>query len=238
MRLTHRDYQRFNQAVVNLYRLAVVRGALQAISEVLPNAVGGFLAFANTHRPTGFDIAMSHPIQLPDTEENIRAFENHPRLAAGAGRDVIKISDCLSRAAWHSTELYHLSLPYICMEDDMGTDLRLPDGALFRACVIRDSRSFREEDRLMFSLLCPHIISLLSPPSVDSRVSVNMGLTKREQEVLHWIAEGKTNAEIGAILHIALGTVKIHLEHIYAKLGVENRHGAARKVFERQRLPS
>ena len=49
----------------------------------------------------------------------------------------------------------------------------------------------------------------------------------RELEVLTWLARGKSNAEIGPILGISSGTVGKHLEHIYPKLGVENRTAAA-----------
>jgi DNA-binding CsgD family transcriptional regulator len=52
-------------------------------------------------------------------------------------------------------------------------------------------------------------------------------LTPREQQVLAWLAEGKTNAEIAQILVAAPGTVRKHLEHIYAKLGVHTRTAAA-----------
>ena len=52
-------------------------------------------------------------------------------------------------------------------------------------------------------------------------------------EVLHWIADGKSNAEIATILGIAAGTVKQHVEHILAKLGVENRTAATALVRER-----
>ena len=52
-------------------------------------------------------------------------------------------------------------------------------------------------------------------------------LTLREREVLRWLARGKSNAEIGAILGISAATVGKHLEHIYPKLGVENRTAAA-----------
>lgn len=58
----------------------------------------------------------------------------------------------------------------------------------------------------------------------------SLGMTERECEVLFWIAEGKSNPEIGIILHIALSTVKKHLEHIFAKLGVENRTCAAARA--------
>jgi DNA-binding CsgD family transcriptional regulator len=51
-------------------------------------------------------------------------------------------------------------------------------------------------------------------------------LTPREQEILALVADGKSNAEIAAYLWIALGTVRAHLEHIYAKLGVRSRTAA------------
>jgi DNA-binding CsgD family transcriptional regulator len=54
-----------------------------------------------------------------------------------------------------------------------------------------------------------------------------LGLTKRETEVLLWAGQGKSNAEIGAILNLRIPTVKKHLEHIFLKLGVENRTSAA-----------
>ena len=51
-------------------------------------------------------------------------------------------------------------------------------------------------------------------------------LTEREREVLDWVAQGKTNWEIGAILHISAGTVRRHLENIYTKLNVHCRVAA------------
>lgn len=52
-------------------------------------------------------------------------------------------------------------------------------------------------------------------------------LTAREQEVLEWMQEGKSNPEIGVILGISTHTVKRHVERVLAKLGVENRVAAA-----------
>ena len=49
-------------------------------------------------------------------------------------------------------------------------------------------------------------------------------LTLREREVLEWLARGKSNSEIAQILGITTATVGKHLEHIYPKLGVENRN--------------
>ena len=52
-------------------------------------------------------------------------------------------------------------------------------------------------------------------------------LTPREREVLRWVAEGKSNADIAKILELNVGTVKVHVERILTKLGVENRTSAA-----------
>jgi LuxR family transcriptional regulator len=48
-------------------------------------------------------------------------------------------------------------------------------------------------------------------------------LTQRELEVLHWLAQGKTNKEIAAALNITQRTVKFHVSSILRKLGVGNR---------------
>ena len=58
------------------------------------------------------------------------------------------------------------------------------------------------------------------------------GLTPRESEVLAWVAKGKTNAEVAAILQMSARTVQKHLEHIYQKLGVETRTTATVRALK------
>jgi DNA-binding CsgD family transcriptional regulator len=55
-------------------------------------------------------------------------------------------------------------------------------------------------------------------------------LTDREREVLEWVARGKTNADIGAILGISTRTVQKHLENVFAKLAVETRTAAVSRL--------
>lgn len=57
------------------------------------------------------------------------------------------------------------------------------------------------------------------------------GLTKREREVLSWVALGKTNAEIAVILWLAPSTVRKHLENVYAKLSVRTRTAAVARFL-------
>ena len=57
-------------------------------------------------------------------------------------------------------------------------------------------------------------------------------LSEREYEVLRLLVQGKTNPEIAQQLTISVGTVKIHVEHILAKLRVSDRTQAAVRAIE------
>lgn len=60
----------------------------------------------------------------------------------------------------------------------------------------------------------------------------SLGLTPREAEVLFWLAQGKSNGDIGAILDASPATVKKHTVNIFEKLGVENRGAATLIALE------
>lgn len=105
----------------------------------------------------------------------------------------------------------------------------------------RHGLDFSERDRERLELVRPHLAflyrharkgvatpsggSALPGPEPASTVSPP-GLTLREGEVMSWLACGKTDAEIAALLSISPRTVQKHLEHIYVKLGVETRTAA------------
>ena len=79
--------------------------------------------------------------------------------------------------------------------------------------------------------------SVLSP-AVASRLVQRMqrpqeALTARESELLSLLAEGMTNRELGKALFISEATVKTHLGHIYAKLGVDTRSAAVSVALRR-----
>jgi DNA-binding CsgD family transcriptional regulator len=58
-----------------------------------------------------------------------------------------------------------------------------------------------------------------------------LGLTRREAEVLAWVAEGKSSGDIATILGTGRRAVEKHLEHIYPKLGVETRTAAPARAL-------
>jgi DNA-binding NarL/FixJ family response regulator len=65
----------------------------------------------------------------------------------------------------------------------------------------------------------------------DNIFCERLGLTRREVEVLTWVTNGKTNADIGLLLGTSPRTVQKHLEHIFEKLGVETRTAAAMRAL-------
>lgn len=70
------------------------------------------------------------------------------------------------------------------------------------------------------------VVSLVAIPEEDI-LQEHFKLTRREAEVLRWLALGKTNREVGQILDISPRTVNKHLEQVFEKVGVENRTSAA-----------
>jgi two-component system, NarL family, response regulator LiaR len=62
-------------------------------------------------------------------------------------------------------------------------------------------------------------------------------LTEREREVLTLLVAGKTNGAIATQLAISSGTVRLHVSHILAKLGVSNRTEAAILAVRHKLVP-
>jgi DNA-binding NarL/FixJ family response regulator len=67
-----------------------------------------------------------------------------------------------------------------------------------------------------------------SHDAATSALTKGVRLTKRELEILGFVAEGHSNAEVARSLWVTEQTVKFHLSNIYRKLGVTNRTEASR----------
>jgi len=68
--------------------------------------------------------------------------------------------------------------------------------------------------------------------AIDPAALASLPLTRRESEILAYVAAGKTNPEIAIILGISSRTVSKHVEHILERLGVETRTAAAASALE------
>lgn len=71
-----------------------------------------------------------------------------------------------------------------------------------------------------------------SPDFSSPQPLERLGLTKREADVLYWVAQGKGNRDTGVLLEMSEATVKRHLLHVFQKLGVETRTAAALRAIE------
>jgi DNA-binding NarL/FixJ family response regulator len=77
-------------------------------------------------------------------------------------------------------------------------------------------------------------------PAVSNRLrearQADQRLTAREAEVLTLVADGRSNRDIGRELFLSEATVKSHLVHIFAKLGVGSRTAAVARARELGRI--
>jgi DNA-binding CsgD family transcriptional regulator len=174
--------------------------------------------------------------------EALHQFAHQSPIYGNCQAEVRAVSDLVSRAAWHRTDLYQEGFRQVEQEDciildvDMRKDCRL---SLFSS---RSRRGFSMEERAVLAMLGPHVQQVFDRLDAQGKleksleaqangIGIDDRLSARECEVLQWLAQGKSNSEIALLLDIRPATVKKHLANLYAKLGVENRHAAALLVL-------
>ena len=152
-----------------------------------------------------------------------------------------RISDLVSRHDFQRSALYGDYYRRLGLEYTIAVPLLSDHRTLVSVVLNRRGLDFDERDRERLDVLRPHLAFLygqarrtIAPPSGDLPAvpppappdASPPGLTLREAEVMHWLARGKTDADIAALLSISPRTVQKHLEHVYVKLGVETRTAA------------
>jgi len=107
-------------------------------------------------------------------------------------------------------------------------------------CVRRSFVIERDGNRLTIHLLSKPEQNFLvleeHRGAIDPAALSSLPLTRRESEILAYVAAGKTNPEIGIIFGISSRTVSKHVEHILERLGVETRTAAAAAALEAANL--
>ncbi len=71
----------------------------------------------------------------------------------------------------------------------------------------------------------------------DEKIISELGISKREYEVLEMIAKGHTNQEVADKLFVSPNTIKTHLANLFAKLDVNRRTQAIQRAKELNILP-
>jgi DNA-binding CsgD family transcriptional regulator len=148
-----------------------------------------------------------------------------------------KYSDFFSRREYHRLELYQEAARPLEIEYMMRLWLDPAGAGGARLEFDRAGPDFGERDRAVLDLLLPHLKQFRRRAASRRRVSAEAAsgadrLTRREREIVHRVAEGRTNAEVASLLRISPETVRKHLENAYDKLGVHTRTGAVAALFE------
>ena len=93
----------------------------------------------------------------------------------------------------------------------------------------RDSVDFSERERLLITLLRPHLVEMRER---QTRATAVTPLTPRQRELMELVAAGRSNTQIAAALYLSPHTVRKHLENIFERLGVSTRAAAVARVHE------
>ena len=95
-----------------------------------------------------------------------------------------------------------------------------------RAELLRAVRAAAQGEAVLSPSVAARLMNRVRAPATEP-------LSQRELEILELVAAGSTNREAAARLFISEATVKTHLLHIYAKLGVGDRAAAVAEAFNR-----
>lgn len=175
---------------------------------------------------------LPEPISEPDDafwrHYNSTLFCSYPTRSRD-DRSVTLRSDFYSTREWMQTPMY----VDVCGADNIRFEMMCPlpsTGTRSKRLVFfrTSARDFTEEDRFAMALLRPHISEMVGHrPSEDNANA----LTGRQRELMRLVADGLTNAEIAAALHVSPHTVRTHLTNIFERLGVSTRAAAVARVF-------
>jgi DNA-binding CsgD family transcriptional regulator len=199
--LFHCDYVEFDQTEPHL-RLFVVEQDLSETREVL-----------------GRDVQDPHFWELYRSNDAA----NYPDRTGDIAH-VTMLSDFVSDRQLRASPLY---VEYCSTEMFRALSVNFPaePANALRLMLWRGpGLNFDERDRLVLTLLRPHLIAAYR--TAERRRRSPGILTPRQAELLQYVAQGYTNTQIARRLQLAEGTVRTHLNHIYERLGVTSRTAA------------
>jgi DNA-binding CsgD family transcriptional regulator len=184
-----------------------------------------------------------------------RHFDGHPLVhfhATQAGGGAHRISDSLPDRAFRRTSLYADYYARIGIAHAIAVPLFVDGRTLVSFVLNRSGRDFTDAEATELDLLrgplavqyrqATLIAGLRKGVARQRRDAARdrnepcralggaLPLTPREREMVGWVAAGKSDRQIAAIAGVSVRTVQKHLEHVYVKLGVENRTAAAMRA--------
>jgi DNA-binding CsgD family transcriptional regulator len=200
---------------------------LQGLKTLIPCELVGYY---EVHAASGSIHATALPtsVLVPEgTSAITRHYRDHPlilhhiRTGDGTPR---RVTDMASMRMFRGTALFSEVYRPARIGLEMAMALPAAPGVVRCVALGRDGRDFSERDLEVLHLVRPYLCE--TQRDLDATGNVQ-SLSPRERDVLALVARGKTNVEIAAVLSISPRTAQKHLEHIYDKLGIRRRAGAA-----------
>jgi DNA-binding CsgD family transcriptional regulator len=178
-----------------------------------------------------------------------RYFYEHPLVrehGRNPGATTRRIDDLVPATEFQRTPLFNEYYRPIRIDHAMAVPIHVDRTLLVSFVFNRSRRGFSDRDRACIELIRPHLGNLYRLRRAMDTVRTaplhttqpNLSLSPREHEVLQWVANGKTDRDIGEILGISPRTVHKHLQRIYEKLGVETRTAAVMRALNPRPQPS
>jgi DNA-binding CsgD family transcriptional regulator len=252
--LSHADQTAMFGALRELYAELDV-GPLRELmvriaSRIVPNewssyneiAREGHRSLVNFRIPDSAEVQQHAPGLLACVHE-------HPVIKYSANHSLKAhmLSDFYSWRAFEGSKIFNEYYRHVGVRHQLYVTFDSGRGPHRAIALNRKNSDFSERDRSILNFLSPHFTQAYANamrvqklrPSPEPRESKSGGetlaplpeLTPRENEVLGWIARGKSNPEIATILGLSVRTVYKHVENLFAKMGIESRAQAMVRVL-------
>jgi DNA-binding CsgD family transcriptional regulator len=189
----------------------------------------------------------AHAIGDEDRAAFDRHFRTHPLVqyhAVQRGPGAHRISDSEPFARFRNGALYSDYYRRIGIDHAVALPLHVDDTTLVSFVLNRRGRDFSDAERELLDWVGAPLARLYLKARRFDAMSAAVArrgdepidaerwqVTPREAEVLQWLAGGKTDREIAALLGCSHRTVHKHLQRIYVKLGVETRTAAVMRAI-------
>ncbi|OZI12600.1 hypothetical protein CEW92_05430 [Bacillaceae bacterium SAS-127] len=142
----------------------------------------------------------------------------------------LRLSDLVNPSLYEDSTFYYSFMKPYGYYDEMVICLFHEGTCIGVIGLARQENSgvFTSMDRKRFQLLSDLIAANLSPQQSKECPL----LSKRENEVVQLLKDGKTNQAIARELFISQNTVKKHIQNIFQKYNVQNRTQLVRKIWQ------
>jgi DNA-binding CsgD family transcriptional regulator len=224
------------------------RALFAAVQQLIPDSVLTFDRFSLATKTVASDVNEEIETRSVLIAKIQQVMPTHPLIpvAAAGARGALQITDYMSHRQFRETPIYNECLRPYGLKHQIVIPVDVP-GHIAGVTVNRN-KDFTPQERLSAELLAPHIVRAIAvaqeiadlrqrqrTPVPTPEQLHTLGLTTREAEVLHWVIQGKRDAEIAIILGNSARTVQKHVENILGKLHVETRTAACLLSFETSR---